>query len=241
MGEKYPKKILDDKDMAISSDFNSTFDNSISPTENNRKMSILEHIKQIHSLSEIGIHYAHNDFDLERYREISTLCLAILSDISGMAMEDLKIRMTDGIGYKTPKVDIRAVVFNDQGHLLMVREKIDGCWSVPGGWADIGYTPSEVAVKETREEAGVEVKPERILAILDKKRHEHPADIYYVYKIFIECRITGSTDKKTDETDEVGYFPEDQLPPLSGPRNTAGQISLLFDIRRGLIQPPVFD
>jgi ADP-ribose pyrophosphatase YjhB (NUDIX family) len=161
--------------------------------------------------------------------------------MSGIETEDVKIRMADGIGYKTPKVDIRAVIFNEEGHLLMVREKIDGCWSIPGGWADIGYTPSEIAVKEAREEAGVEVEPERILAILDKRCHDHPADIYYVYKIFIECRLMGAVAKKNDETDDAGFFAEDHMPPLSGPRNTEGQIKMLFDMRRGLVTPPVFD
>ena len=204
-------------------------------------MDILHKIKQIQALSEIGIHYARNDFDLQRYREISGLCISAISEMTGLPEQELSIKILESDGYKTPKVDIRAVVFNERQEILMVREIVDGLWSLPGGWADIGYSPSEVAVKESREEAGAEVRPIRLLGILDKRFHEHPADIYYIYKVFIECEFIGWVESDKMETTEFGFFPKDKLPPLSTPRITFGQLEKLFDYGSGKLTDPMFD
>ncbi len=122
-------------------------------------------------------------------------------------------------GYQTPKVDVRGVVFRGN-KILLVRETIDGRWSVPGGWADVGLTPLEVARKEVFEEAGLEVKPVRLLAVLDKMCHSHPPDMYHIYKIFILCEEQGGTLQNGMETSETGFFGLDELPPLSVPRIT---------------------
>ena len=204
-------------------------------------MEILNSIKQIQALAEIGVHYSKNDFDLKRYHEITDLCLEMLSGLTTIPEPSLRMAMIESDGYKTPKVDVRAVVFNDRNEILMVREKIDDCWSLPGGWADIGYSPSEVAVKEAREEAGAEVVPVRLLGILDKRCHDHPADIYYIYKVFIECEFRGWVGSDELETSDYGFFAPDLLPELSTPRNTKDQIIKLFDYHNGLIQAPMFD
>lgn len=204
-------------------------------------MDILNKIKQIQSLTEIGNHYAKNEFDLLRYQEISSLCFSVLSQITSIPEQELKVKMIESEGYKTPKVDVRAVVFNDRNEILMVREKIDGCWSLPGGWADIGYTPSEVAVKESREEAGAEVQAVRLLGVLDKRCHDHPADIYYIYKIFIGCDFISWVGSDRMETSDHGFFSLENLPPLSTPRNTFEQISKLFDYQNGTLTEPMFD
>ena len=204
-------------------------------------MDILNSIKQIQALSEIGVHYSHNDFDLQRYQEIGRLSTEAIAGILDLPVQTVRNRMEEHDGYKTAKVDVRAVVFNEQNEILMVREKIDDCWSLPGGWADVGYTPSEVAVKEAREEAGARVTPVRLLAVLDKRCHPHPSDLYYIYKIFIECTLDGWVDRDLLETSAAGFFPENQLPALSLPRNTEEQIAMLFDFRHGRITAPVFD
>lgn len=204
-------------------------------------MDILNKIKQIQALAETGLHYSHNEFELNRNREISDLSLSILAGLTEIPFEQLKFTMIENNGYKTPKVDVRAVVFNDQDEILMVREKIDGLWSLPGGWADIGYTPSEIAVKEAREESGAEVEPLRLLAVLDKRCHNHPPDLYYIYKIFIECRFKGWIGRDQLETTDAGFFSAGNLPSLSTPRNTAGQMEMLFDFRSGKRVDPVFD
>jgi len=204
-------------------------------------MDILNKIKQIQALSEIGVHYSGNDFDRERYREIGMLSLDILSELSHTPVTDLGAILVESDGYKTAKVDVRAVVFNDQGEILMVREKIDGCWSLPGGWADVGFTPAEIAVKESREEAGARVEPSRLLGIMDKSRHGHPPGLYYIYKVFIECRFMEWVMRDHLETSEAGFFKRGHLPELSTPRITADQISMLFDQHDGKVCEPFFD
>jgi ADP-ribose pyrophosphatase YjhB (NUDIX family) len=132
------------------------------------------------------------------------------------------------------------VVFAN-GRILLVREKIDGAWALPGGWADIGYSPAEVAVKEIREESGYEAEPVRLLAVMDKRFHRHPPEPYHIYKLFILCRITGGQPEGGVETSEVGFFGEDELPPLSLERNTEAQIRTLFEFLRDPDKPVILD
>ena len=111
----------------------------------------------------------------------------------------------------------------------MVRESIDGKWTLPGGWADVGYSPFEIAEKEIFEEAGIKVTPERLLAVFDKMKHSHPPDIYHVYKLFILCRDSGQEVKPGMETTDVGWFERDKNLPLSELRITREQINIMFD------------
>lgn len=128
----------------------------------------LDVAKRIQALAQNGLAYSDNKYDIERYEELRNLSMEIMAEYADMDMTKVKDLFANENGYQTPKVDIRAVVFQDE-KVLMVRERIDGCWSLPGGWADIGFTPAEIAVKEVREEAGFEVKPLRLLAVYDKK------------------------------------------------------------------------
>ena len=112
----------------------------------------------------------------------------------------------------------------------MVRERSDGKWSLPGGWADIGLSPCEVAIKEVVEESGLEVKPIKLLGVFDKKCHPHPPSPYHVYKMFIQCEKIGGQLKKSVETDAIAFFSENELPPLSVERNTESQIKKMFQL-----------
>ncbi|MEA1875610.1 MAG: NUDIX hydrolase N-terminal domain-containing protein [Bacteroidota bacterium] len=198
-------------------------------------------LKKIQSLCEQGQHFAHNEFDLQRYKEIELIVFELLKTNFQTQVEKIPLLMTEKNGYKTPKVDIRAVVFDDKHKILLVKEKADGKWSLPGGWADVGYTPTEIAIKETREEAGIEVDAGRLIAVLDKREHSHPEDLYYIYKIFIECIYVGSAETDFMETDDVDYFGADELPPLSTPRNTYEQISMMFDYHAQKPGFPILD
>jgi len=198
-------------------------------------------LKKIQALCEHGIHYAHNDFDLQRYKEIESVVYEIISSNFEVQTEKLPLLMEERDGYKTPKVDVRAVVFNDSGKLLLVKELIDGMWSLPGGWADVGYTPSEVAVKESLEEAGAVVEAGKLIALQDKKCHDHPNDLFYIYKIFIECIFKSQSEPDNLETSDYGFFGRDELPPLSTPRNTIQQIMMIFDYYDGKITEPLLD
>ncbi len=198
-------------------------------------------LKRLIALAETGIYYARNEFDLQRYNEILDLSVKALSTLFDAHPDEIAKLVIEKNGYKTPKVDVRAVIFDEQDRILLVKEKIDGKWALPGGWAEIGFSPSEVAVKESLEEAGARVTPVRLLAVMDKKMHAHPSDIYYIYKIFIECSLLGWEKPDELETTEAAFYPVDRLPELSLPRITPEQIQALHHQKQHTNLQPLFD
>ncbi|MCA1295489.1 NUDIX hydrolase [Paenibacillus sp. alder61] len=190
----------------------------------------LEWAKQIQAISQAGLAYSKDMYDLERFEMLRDLSVEILSEYTGVEQEQVRSLFAGEKGYATPKVDVRAVVFRDE-RLLLVREKVDGNWALPGGWADIGLSPKEVAAKEVLEESGLIVEPVRLLGVLDKKFHDHPPEPWHVYKMFVLCEETGGEAQAGMETMEVGFFPKDRLPPLSQGRNTLKQVLWLFETK----------
>lgn len=193
-------------------------------------LDLLEIAKRIQSIARAGLAFSENKYDIERYNQIKDISLSIISQLSDIKIEKLEEIFSSDKGYQTPKVDIRGVVFRNN-KILMVRETIDGLWSIPGGWADIGFTPFQVAEKEVLEEAGLTVRPERLLAVLDKRSHAHPPDLFYIYKIFIYCIEKGGEIRPGIETSEVAFYGPDELPPLSTTRITTEQIQMLFEFK----------
>ncbi|MGD1890696.1 MAG: NUDIX hydrolase [Cyclobacteriaceae bacterium] len=200
----------------------------------------LKTAQRIQSIAQAGLTYGENDYDLERYQELLQLSACILADYTNVPFEKITDLFDREEGYLTPKVDVRGVIFQDD-KLLMVQEKSDRCWTVPGGWADVGYSPSEIAVKEVQEEAGIDVVPERLLAVLDKKCHAHPPTPFYTYKIFIQCRYVAGTVAPGAETQDAAFFALSELPSLSEERLTQSQAELLFDFHHQPEKAPVFD
>lgn len=200
----------------------------------------LDWAKQLQSIAQAGLTYSKDVYDLERFELIRNLSVEILSKQTDMDMTVIKDLFASETGYATPKVDIRAVVFKNN-KILMVKEKTDGDWALPGGWADIGLTPSEVAVKEVKEESGLDVKAIKLLGVLDKKCHPHPPSLYHVYKIFIHCEIIGGQLMAGIETSAVKFFDENELPALSIARNTKTQIDMAFKNFNNPEEPVYFD
>lgn len=200
----------------------------------------LEWAKQLQAIAQAGLTYSKDVYDLERFEEIRKLSVEIMSKHTGLATNIITDLFANETGYATPKVDIRAVVFREN-KILMVKEKMDGGWSLPGGWADIGLSPSEVAVKEVKEESGFDVKVVKLIGVLDKKCHPHPPSPYHTYKLFYQCEIIGGQPKEGFETSAVGFFPENGLPPLSIERNTESQIQLAFKYLHNPQEPVCFD
>ena len=188
----------------------------------------LQIAKEIQSIAQAGLTYTENKYDIERYQRLRDLSISILKEYTDTPAEKIRTLFASEEGYQTPKVDIRGVVFRE-GKILMVRESIDGKWTLPGGWADVGYSPFEIAEKEIFEEAGIKVIPERLLAVFDKMKHSHPPDVYHVYKLFILCRDSGQDIKPGMETTDVGWFGRDENLPLSELRITREQINIMFD------------
>jgi ADP-ribose pyrophosphatase YjhB (NUDIX family) len=191
--------------------------------------TILNYAKRLRSIAHLGLTYANNEYDTERYRELEQISLEMMNMTTGLPLDQLAVYFSTAKEYITPKVDIRAVIFNDKNEILLVKEKADGKWSLPGGWADIGQSPTEAAVKEALEETGFNVKPIKLLAVLDKRCHPHPPQLDYVYKIFIQCEITSGEYNQAFDILDMGFFEQDDLPELSEDRVLAGQIDLMFE------------
>ncbi|OPA78622.1 ADP-ribose pyrophosphatase [Paenibacillus selenitireducens] len=200
----------------------------------------LEWAKQIQAISQAGLAYSKDMYDLERFEQLRALSVEIMHEYTEVEVHTIRNLFASETGYATPKVDIRGVVFRDH-KILLVQEKTDGAWAIPGGWADIGLSAKEVAVKEVKEESGLDVRPTKILAFLDKKFHDHPPSASHVYKVFILCEEVGGEAAAGMETTQVGFFEEDHLPELSTERNTEGQIRALFAMMRDPEQDTVFD
>lgn len=187
-------------------------------------------LTKLHGIAQTGKAYGHDIYDLERYEQLEEIYLELLRLLTDLP-EETRIKLgNEDVGYATPKVDIRAVVFNKQGELLLVQEKRDQIWSLPGGWADIGYSPFEVAEKETQEEAGIRVSAQRLLAVKDKAKHAYPPSSTYVYKLFILCTALEETVHGGIETSAAKFFPETMLKSLeiSLHRNTREDLHQLF-------------
>lgn len=190
----------------------------------------LQWAKQIQAISQAGLAYSKDIYDLERFEMLRSLSVDILERYTDAESGRIRDLFASETGYATPKVDVRGVVFEGD-KILLVQERLDGAWSLPGGWADIGLSPKEVAVKEVREESGLDVKPVRLLGILDKKFHGHPPSPWHIYKIFILCEAIGGRMGAGMETLQVGFFERDKLPELSAQRNTKAQIERMFELR----------
>ena len=187
----------------------------------------LQWATELQSIAQSGLAFSVNPYDMDRYRRIRAITVEIMSEYTGIEEVKLKDLFAGETGYQTPKVDIRCAVFNNEG-ILMVREKIDGRWSLPGGWADVNTSVGESATRECLEEAGAIVTPERIIAIHTADRHNDFIYPYTIYKIFIECSLREHKFAENTETYGSGFFGRDSLPELSGERNTPEQIDLCF-------------
>ena len=200
-----------------------------------------EKIKRIQALAEIGLEFYNNQWDVERFGEIRKITLQLLEQMTDVPIEKIVPVIEEKNGYKTAKVDVRAVVFNEKDQILLVQEKADQNWSMPGGWSDISYSPAEVAEKECLEEAGLKVKAIKLLAIMDKQKQNMPPAFEYVYKIFLLCKKQGDSISTGSETMNVGWFDEHNLPQLSEPRNTKKIVKMMFRYHRKEITEPYFD
>lgn len=204
-------------------------------------MDYLNTFKKIKALAETGLVYAQNGYEVERNQELVNLSQELISAIAQQPVEALDKFYLPPKEYPTPKVDVRALILNDDDQILMAKEKMDGRWSIPGGWADIGHSPSEVIVKEVEEETGLISEVIRVLAIYDKRCHPHPPQPWYVYKIMFLCKMTGGELRGNFDIEEANWFAIDNLPPLSEDRILASQIEELFHLAKHPELPVVCD
>ncbi len=200
----------------------------------------LRWLQAIQAIAQTGLSYARDPYDRGRYEELRALAVEIAASATGAPTEELRLAFSAGVGYPTPKVDVRAVVVRE-GELLLVRESRTGAWTFPGGWADIGDTPAGAAEREALEESGYEVRAHKLLALLDKTRHGHPPSLDYTYKVLVGCALVGGSPRTSDETDGVGFFARSALPTLDLDRTTPDEIEMAYAHDAEPSRPTDFD
>lgn len=200
----------------------------------------LDWAQRIQAISQSGIAFSKDVYDLERYDALREISVEIMQEHTGMEMQKVKDLFAGEKGYQTLKMDVRGAVFHE-GKILMVKENSDDKWSLPGGFCDIGLSPAENIVKEIQEEAGFKVVPTKLLALLDMNKHSHPPQPFHYYKLFIRCEIVGGEATNGIETSGVDFFRADDLPQLSLNRNVMPQLQMLFEFASDPAKETVFD
>lgn len=185
---------------------------------------------ELQSLAQAGLTYGKDVYDRERYERIREISAEILSHMSDIPTEKVKTLFCNETGYQTPKIDTRAAIFK-KDKILLVHEN-NGTWSLPGGWCDVNVSVKENTIKEVKEEAGLDVGTERIIAVQDREKHNLPIYAYRICKIFILCSVTGGHFEENIETIGYDYFSEDNLPQLATEKNNEEQIKMCFEAYR---------
>ncbi len=188
--------------------------------------NILKIAKQIQAISQTGIRFTKDHFDKQRFEELRELSVQLVAQVTDAEIDKIKGLFTCETGFQTPKVDVRAVVI-EKGEILLTKENSDNKWSLPGGYADVNYSPNAIAEKEVYEETGLRVKANRTLAIIDTNKHNFPPLEYHFYKIVILCDKIDGELRGSDETQESRFFSFENLPELSVKRNTYELIELI--------------
>lgn len=189
----------------------------------------LEWAQQLQAIAQNGFTYCENPYDLERYGQVRRVAAEMMAAHTDLEPSFVFNLFEKEEGYATPKVDVRGAVFqNDK--ILLVKEREDDCWTLPGGWVDIGESPSDAVVREVYEESGYQTKALKLLALYDRNhpRHGHPPLRHHVYKLFFQCEIIGGAPAENLEVSTVEFFSEQEIPELSLTRVVPSQIERLF-------------
>ncbi len=187
----------------------------------------LDWARRLQAISQSGIHYATNDFDRERFEKVRNISVEILERYTGIGKESWQGEFHNQKGYATPKVAVRAAVFDDH-QILLVREKLDGNWSMPGGWADLNDSPSKMVEREVFEESGFLVKATKLIAVHESNHDRLPLEYWHNYKLVFLCDLVGGSARPSIETTEIGFFHQNMLPELSKFRITDKDINEAF-------------
>ena len=202
----------------------------------------LEHAQRLRALAQIGLTYTRDHYDRERFEELSAIANAMLADLTGAPLETIVGIYLPERGYPTPKVDVRAGVFDAAGRVLLVQEASDGRWALPGGWADEHDSPRRACEREVFEESGYGATAIKLAAVKDRSMHPYtPPRLERIYKLLFLCSLDGGSAATSIETTGAGFFPLDALPDLSVGRTLAADIELLSAHRAELGLPCYFD
>jgi ADP-ribose pyrophosphatase YjhB (NUDIX family) len=199
---------------------------------------------ELAAMAQNGLTYGTDKYDIARYERIRSMAAELLAMLADSEPGPFRRALADEAGHATPKVDVRGALF-EGSRILLVREARDGLWTLPGGWADAMDTPSEAAVREFYEEAGLRVRATRLAAVHDGSRHNgHSGSPFHTYKLFFLVERLDDAPPRAGldgETTEVDFFSLDDLPPLSVTRNTEAQLRLMLDMSRDPGSPAAYD
>jgi ADP-ribose pyrophosphatase YjhB (NUDIX family) len=196
--------------------------------------------REIQALAQTGLHFNPENFDTLRYARLQAIAVEMMAKCSGLAADVFTRAFELQEGYATPKVDVRAAVFTN-GRVLMVRERSDGCWSLPGGYADINERPSAMVAREVREESGYIVRARRLVGVYESNHDRAPLTVFHAYKLVFLCDLLGGEAAGSNETTEVGFFALEDLPPLSPHRTQRRHIEEALAHLRDPHRPAAFD
>ena len=200
----------------------------------------LQWAREIQAVSQTGLTYASSEYEVQRYKRLTEIAAEIVQDHAGLPKEHLLRDFVAQPGYATPKVDVRGAVVRD-GQILLVQERADERWCMPGGWADVGDLPSGMVVREVWEESGFHVVPRKVVGVYDANRGGRPLELYHAYKLVFLCELAGGEARPSDETLDVRFFPFDDLPPLSLSRTNQRHLDEVQAHLRDPDRPAAFD
>jgi len=193
---------------------------------NNQSPKWLEWAREIFSLSQSGITYSRNQYDIERYKRLQEITAEMIAAQSEIEKESVLESFSMQSGYITPKIDVRGAVIRDD-KILLIQERADAKWAMPGGWADLGNSPASVAEREVFEESGFHVKAEKVVAVIDANRMQ-PLEFFHAYKIIFLCQLLDGEPRISYETLAVDFFELNNLPPLSSYRTNEDMLREVF-------------
>ncbi len=206
---------------------------------NNQVPKWLGWAQEIFSLSQSGLTYSGNQYDIERYKRLQEITAEIIASQSEISKESVLESFSMQAGYTTPKIDVRGAVIRNN-KILLIQERVDGKWAMPGGWADLGNAPASVAEREVWEESGFRVKAEKVVAVIDANRIE-PMEFYHAYKIIFLCKLLDGEPRTSYETLAVDFFDPNDLPPLSYYRTNENMLREVFAHVQDPSRPTAFD
>jgi ADP-ribose pyrophosphatase YjhB (NUDIX family) len=188
----------------------------------------LDWAKRLQAVAQSGLTYSPNQYDVERYHTVREIAAEMMAAGSASPIQPIRDLFAGQTGYATPKVDMRAAVFHED-RILLVQEREDRCWTLPGGWADVGEAPAHAVEREVREESGYQTRAVKLLAVYDRNLHGHPPFPFHAYKLFFRCELIGGEPALSNETSGVDWFARNALPPLSTTRVVESQIHRFFE------------
>jgi ADP-ribose pyrophosphatase YjhB (NUDIX family) len=201
----------------------------------------LDWAREIQALAQTGLTYSQNEFDILRYRRLEEIAAEIVAAYTALPAPAILESFRFQPGYATPKIDVRGAVIRD-GKILLVQERSDGGWTMPGGWADVGDAPSDMVAREVWEESGFEVRVEKVVAVYDANRVPGVRpEFYHAYKVIFLCTITGGEARPSNETSAVDFFDLEHLPPLSAYRTSRQMLEEVFAHFADPARPAAFD